>query len=212
MRTYRSLLCLIGLLLGPLVGRGQRIQQPYSIQFSAYNSANGSDFRVNVTRSAGAVHLRYGRLDSVQNGRLRADPRYTAYASALQANRLPAATETSTSKRLVALVEQYKVYRWDSLRVATTRHQPFVQLLDSVYSSSAAQLERPAANRGRIVLDGTTVHVVVKTNTQTEKDLYVNAPSAASHPLLYRVLHEALQLYRQAHPVSFLDQRFTSGY
>ena len=172
----------------------------------------GPIFRINVTRSIDAIYLRYGRLDSLQNGRLRADPRYSSYVSELQANPLPTATGTSTAKRFLALIEQYKVYRWDSLRVATMRHQPFRQLLDSVYSSSTAQLERPAANRNRIVLDGTSVHVVVQTATQIEKDLYVKAPSPACHPLLYRVLHEALQLYRQEYPTSFLDQRFTSGY
>lgn len=212
MRTSRLLLCLIGLLLGPLAGRGQRIQQPYSIQLSAHNSTSGSDFRVNVTRRAGSIYLHYGRLDSMQNGRLRADPRYSSYVSALQANPPSTAEGTITAKHFLALVEQYKVYRWDSLQVATTGHQPFRQLLDSVYSSSAAQLERQAANRGRIVLDGTSVYVVVKTGTQTEKELYASAPSPTSHPLIYRVLHEALQLYRQEHPTSFLDQRFTSGY
>jgi hypothetical protein len=212
MRTYLLLLCLTGLLLKSFTGRSQHLQRPYSIQLSAHNSTSGTDFRVNVTRRVDAIYLRYGRLDSMQNGRLRADPRYGSYVSELQANPLPTAAGTSTVKRLLALVEQYKVYRWDSLRVVTRRHQPFGQLLDSVYSSSAAQLERRAANRDRIVLDGTSVHVVVQTGTQIEKDLYINAPSLASHPLLYRVLHEALQLYRQEYPTSFLDQRFTSGY
>jgi hypothetical protein len=211
MRTYLLLLCLTGLLLKSFTGRSQRLQRPYSIQLSAHNSTSGTDFRVNVTRRVDAIYLRYGRLDSMQHGRLRADPRYSSYVSELQANPLPTAG-TRTAKRLLALVEQYKIYRWDSLRVVTRHHQAFGQLLDSVYSSSAAQLERRAANRDRIVLDGTSVHVVVQTGTQTEKDLYINAPSPASYPLLYRVLHEALQLYRQEYPTSFLDQRFTSGY
>lgn len=212
MRTYLSLFCLTGLLLQPFAGRSQRLQQPYSIHLSAYNGTSGTDFRVNIIRRVDAIYLRYGRLDSTQNGRLRADPRYSSYVSELRANPLPAAAGTNSAKRLLALVEQYKVYRWDSLRVVTMRHQPFEQLLDSVYVSSAAQLERRATNRNRIVLDGTSVHVVVQKGTQTEKDLYVSSPSLASHPLLYRVLHEALQLYRQEYPTSFLDQRFTSGY
>lgn len=210
MRMYPLLLCSTGLLLGALPGSGQ--QPPYSIQVKAHNSTSGNDFRVLLTRSADFISLRYGRLDSVQNQRLRTDPHYRAYAAALQATSLSAAERTVTAQRFLALVEHYKVYRWDSLRVATRSHQPLQQLLDSVYTSSSPQLERSEANRGRIVLDGTLVHVVVKTGETTKKDLAVDSPTPASHPQLYRLLHETLQLYRQAHPASFLDLRFTSGY
>jgi hypothetical protein len=103
MRTYLLLLCLTGLLLKSFTGRSQRLQRPYSIQLSAHNSTSGTDFRVNVTRRVDAIYLRYGRLDSMQHGRLRADPRYSSYVSELQANPLPTAG-TRTAKRLLALV------------------------------------------------------------------------------------------------------------
>lgn len=212
MRLSRPLLCLTGLLLSPLTGKGQHIQPPYSMQLSAHNSTSGADFRVILTRKADFVYLRYGRLDSVQNGRLRSDPHYTVYTSALQATQLPVTERTTTAQRFMTLLEQYKVYRWDSLRVATSSHPSFLQLLDSIYSSSAAHLERPEANRRRIVLDGTLVHLVVTTGSLKEKDLYVRSPRPDSHPQLYRLLHESLQLYRQKHPASFLDPSFTSGY
>ncbi|WP_460623658.1 hypothetical protein [Hymenobacter tenuis] len=115
-------------------------------------------------------------------------------------------------KRLKALVDHYKVYRWDSLQVATSRHPAFVQLLDSLSGSSAAAPAHREANRDRIVLDGTTVRLVVRKGTRTIQDLYVNSPGPASHPQLYRVLHGALELYRQEHPAPLLDRQFTRGY
>ncbi|MFC6226045.1 hypothetical protein ACFP2F_22570 [Hymenobacter artigasi] len=151
-------------------------------------------------------------MDSIQHTALRQDPHLAPLVSALQAPKLPAAERTSTLLRLAALQEQYTVYRWDSLRVATAGHLAFVQALDSVYKSPAAQLERADPNRGRIVLDGTSVHVVVKTGPQIVKNLYVQSPSPASHPQLYHLLHAALELYRQQQPAAILDQRYTNGY
>lgn len=178
----------------------------------AHTSLNGADFRVELTRHADFLLLRCGRLDSVRNTALHHDPHFTADASALATKQLPAAERRHTVQRLVALIEQYKVYRWDSLQVATSRYLSFVQLLDSVYGNSAAQLEQREANWGRIVLDGTLVHLVVRKGHVIEKDLYVHSPDSVSHPQLYRLLHGALQLYRQVHPAPMLDRRLTSGY
>lgn len=212
MKNFRKLLCLAGWLLSPFVGIGQSAPPTYSILVSARASISGSDFRVELTRYADSVHLRYGRLDSVQHTLFRQNPLFTAYVSALENGPLASEERTNIARQIMDLEKQYKVYRWDSLRVATSNHQPFLQMLDSVYVSSAAQLQRAAANRNRIVLDGNVVHVVVKGGNQTEKDLYVQSPGRASHPQLYRLLHEALQLYRQKQPAAFLDQGYTGGY
>jgi hypothetical protein len=88
----------------------------------------------------------------------------------------------------------------------------FLQTLDFVYHSPAAHLQRAETNHGRIVLDGTSVHVVVKTGQKIEKDLAVQSLSPVSHPQLYRLLHEALELCRQQQPAPLLDQRYTNGY
>ncbi|MBT9394934.1 hypothetical protein KLP40_17345 [Hymenobacter sp. NST-14] len=94
----------------------------------------------------------------------------------------------------------------------TAGHRALVLALDSVYRSPAAHLERADANRGRIVLDGTSVDVVVKARQQPEKNVYALSPSPTSHPQLYRLLHVALDLYRQQQPAALLDQRYTYGY
>jgi hypothetical protein len=169
-------------------------------------------YSIYITRSPRSISLRYGRLDSIQTAQLHADPRYAAYLAALPPGAQSTAEHLAALTRFAALVEHYKVYRWDSLRLGPTPARPFRQLLDSVYSTSATQLERRAENRNRNVLDGTSVNVRVKTDTLLLKDLSVYAPRPDSHPLLYRLLHEALQLYRQAHPTSFLDLRYTRGY
>ena len=212
MKAYQSLYILLGLLLGSLPGSGQRFQQPYALQLRAHNSTSGSDFRVNITRGPHTILLRYGRLDSLQNKRLHADPRYAAYFDVGSLSQQSATEQRAAARRFLAWFEQYKVYRWDSLQVSTKQAQPFCQLLDSVYTSSAAYLERHEENRNRLVLDGTSVELLVKTDSSPVKEISVYAPDPVSHPLLYRLLHEALQRYRQASPTSFLDQRYTRGY
>lgn len=212
MRTYPLFLSLAGLLLGPLLSNGQRLPRRYAIQIRAQNGVNGSDFRIYITRTPRVISLRYGRLDSIQTAQLHADPRYAAYVAAVLPGSHSAAAHLAALTRFSALVEQYKVYRWNSLRLGPTPARPFRHLLDSLYATSAAQLERRAENRNRYVLDGTSVSVRVTTDAQLIKALSVYAPRPASHPLLYRLLHESLQLYRQAHPTSFLDLRYTRGY
>ena len=212
MRTSRLLFCLSALLLGPVVGKGQSAPPRYSVHFHAHSGVSGSDFRVELTRRTTVVSLRYGRLDSIQHKAMRRDPRFAAYVSAIEAPQRRAAEKSGTLQLMAALWEQYTVYRWDSLEVATTEHPALVQALDSVYKSPAAQLERADENRNRIVLDGTSVQVVVKSGPQTAKNLYVQSPTPTSHPQLYRLLHAALDLYRQQQPAAILDQRYTNGY
>jgi hypothetical protein len=210
-QTSRQLLCLVALLRGAFIRNAQCVPPRYAVHFAAHAGITGTAFRVDLTRQADAVFLCFGRLDSTQHTALRQDPRWVAVVSALQAPGVSAAERTGTLHRVVALQQQYTVYRWDSLRVTRAGCPALVQALDSVYRSPAAQLERAAANRGRIVLDGTLVHVVVQTGPEIEKNLYVHSPSAASHPQLYHLLHAALELYRQQRPAALLDQRYTNG-
>ncbi|GAB3244115.1 hypothetical protein GCM10027346_41500 [Hymenobacter seoulensis] len=200
------------LLLFLLGGVIPRVPPRYSVHLNGHSSVSGADFRVELTRQADILLVRCGRMDSIRYAALHQDPHFRRDLAAVEANQLPAAERTRTFERLLELADQYKVYRWDSLRVATSRYSAFVQLLDSLSGSSAAALGRWEANQDRIVLDGTTVHLVVRKGQRTTQDLYVNSPGPASHPQLYRVLHGALELYRQEHPAPLLDRQFTRGY
>ena len=122
MQIYRKLFCLAALLPGPLAGNGQSVAPRYAVHFGAHAGITGAAFRVELTRQADAVFLRFGRLDSIQHTALRQDPRLAAFVSALQAPKLPAAERTGTLQRLAALQEQYTVYRWDTCSPAGLGH------------------------------------------------------------------------------------------
>lgn len=214
----------VGILLllgGPLPIHGQAIggNQPYQIVMEGRGSNTGRSFRIDALRGSNFVQLRFSRLDSTRYQLLAVNPAYVAARQAVDdamEAKLPLAERKQgvhqAVQRMLALEEPYRVYRRDSLRLDTRSNPALVQLLDSVYRASPETLERKSANSSHIILDGTLVAVRVLAAGKTEKDLVVHSPNFDSHPLLYRLLHETLLLYRTARPNTFFDKHVTAGY
>lgn len=193
-----------------------RQPQPYTLVVKAYTGVNGHDFRIRLTRSATSVVAHYARLDSVQLHQLRKDQELAALTEMVMAvmsdSCLPKAAKAAIGQRYVARADTYRVYRQDSLQLSAAAFPAFVQLLDSVTQASTEQLEQREANRFRIVLDGTNVSLLIKPAEGPARTLSAHSPRARTHPLLYRLLHESLQLYRQRRPTSLLPTSYTSNY
>lgn len=192
------------------LSQAQTNQAPYTMELRAHRSVSGADYRILIVRGAKSVKLRYFRLDSIR-AKLYTDATYRALAATLE-NKQPAAEREMAARQLVALFDKYKVYRHESLQLRTASNGPFVQLLDSIYQASPAQLKAREANTFHIVLDGTDVQLLVKATGTPDKEVYAQSPGPTSHPELYRLLHQSLELYRQQRPQGFLDTRYTGGY
>jgi hypothetical protein len=166
-------------------------------------SVSGQELQLTITRTPKFVKVRYAHLDSVREKQLRQDP--DNLTPELLRQGLP---DRERMERYTRAVERYKVFTQDSIQLAVKRAQPVVQLLDSVYEASDETLEQ----KKRLILDGTSVYLFIQSPGTKRREIYAHSPQAHSHPLLYRLLHESLQVYRKEHPDSFLTLRATSGY
>jgi hypothetical protein len=211
MKSYhiRSIIAAL-LVAGSLPSRGQHAAKipPYTMRISAISGVAGKEFQIAITRTARQVHLWYGSLDSVRMKPFRADPDF--YES--NTTRLDPDAERARLLRFGAAIQKYKVFTQDSMQVGVASHHSLVQLLDSVYMAAPELLEQKEANRGRVVLDGTLVYVVMKSGGKVTQQIGAVSPQPGTHPLLYRLVHESLQAYRVGHFDSFLTSRLTNGY
>jgi hypothetical protein len=205
-------LCLAASLLmvsnGPSWSQKPAKIHPYTMRISAISGVAGKEFQIAITRTATQVNLWYGSLDSVRMKRFRTDPDY--YTTALAVPDPDA--ERARLLRFGAAIQKYKVFTQDSIQLKVKSHRSLVQLLDSVYLATPELLEQREANRKRIVLDGTLVYVVMKSEGRITQAVGAQSPEPGTHPLLYRLVHESLQAYRTQHFDSFLTQRVTNGY
>jgi hypothetical protein len=197
------------LLAGSLPSRSEHSVKtyPYTILISAHNGNAGKEFQLVITRMASRVQLRYGSLDSGMT-QFRTDPDF--YHPELAGANL--AVEHARMQRFNSAIQKYKVFTEDSIQLEVRSHRSLVQLLDSVYKANPEVLTQKEANGKRIVLDGTLVYVVVKPSRGVGKEVWAQSPAPDSHPLLYRLLHESLQVYRAEHVGSTLPLSATSGY
>jgi hypothetical protein len=198
------------LLAGSLPSRSEHSVKtyPYTILISAHNGNAGKEFQLVITRMASRVQLRYGSLDSIRMTQFRADPDFYHPELAIS----DPAVEHARMQRFNSAIQKYKVFTEDSIQLEVRSHRSLVQLLDSVYKASPEALAQKEANRKRIVLDGTLVYVVVKPSRGVGKEVWAQSPAPDSHPLLYRLIHESLQVYRAEHVGATLPLSATSGY
>jgi hypothetical protein len=168
----------------------------------------GKDFRLAITRTPRLIRLRVARRDS---NRLHPDRRAFPEAFPPGPPSAEAGAEPQRLQVLFQLADRYSVFTRDSLQLRVRNHQPFVQLLDSVYEASDALLAQ--THRSHLVLDGTLVTLIrTAAPGAATRSLSVRQPEVRTHPLLYRFLHESLALYRRERPRTFLTQDATSGY
>jgi len=214
-RSCQAYLYAASLLLSACAVHRPPSQPAYSITLKAASNYY-ADYLLHVTREADRIQLRYGRFDSLRTTRLAADPAIQALQAAERTGNLytlPSAEKDTLFRRAMAAEERNIVYTWDRLPVTITPQHRLAQLLDSVYTSRVEQLERKAENRQRIILDGIHFSIVLQGKDTRVKKVYVHSPSPDSHPLLYRLIHDSLQLYRKERPNDVrLDIRHTWGY
>ena len=190
----------------------QPAQSPaYYMHIDALTSVAGKDFQIAITRTPRFVRLRYARRDSVRTRQFKTDFPEFFHTGA------PLPDPTAERERLrffSRVLDRYTVFTQDSIQLSVGKHPAFVQLLDSVYTASDETLEQKQRNQRRYVLDGTLVTLLRATRKGAEapQELGVRHPQPATHPLLYRLLHETLQVYRRNHQESFLTLEATSGY
>lgn len=108
--------------------------------------------------------------------------------------------------------EKYNVYQKDSLSFIVSDNYGYISLIDSIYSVDQETLENKEFTKNWIIIDGIHFSIQVNANNETIKSIWVHSPRIKSHPLIFRLIRNTLDLYREKNPNSFLKKEYTSNY
>lgn len=109
--------------------------------------------------------------------------------------------------KLDSLYTAYTLYSNDSIIVANSKDEDYINLIQEVLISPSEVLE----NKSHFVLDGTTMTFML-TKSNVTRTVYAHSPTPTSNPLLYRLITETTELYRRNKGNNFLTKSRTSGY
>lgn len=193
----------------------QKSSNNYSIIINATTSVSDSEFIVNIHKSPNDIKIVYILRDSVDDISLEQNKYHTVYKDTLFKlfNDLSANRNTFTlyASKLDSLTKLYSYYRKDSILLDVKTNISYNNLLNKIVRSTREELENKVGNKNRVTLDGTSFRFNVITSNQ-DKFIYANSPRETSHPLLYQLISETLNIYRQTKNNMFLDKRITNGY
>lgn len=91
------------------------------------------------------------------------------------------------------LQEKYSFYSTYKLKI--DKNKNLDSLVNLFMSKPKEDLERTLQNKHRIILDGTSFDIKVKTELET-KHIYANNPDKSSHPEIIELITLAMKLFR----------------
>jgi hypothetical protein len=203
------ILLLLSTLLATLVSwLGPVAPKPPSYFIRAKVAVGPRSFKLSLIRSTHRIKILYARYDSTSYT-INADVELRQLTqSFIHDTTLSQPERALQSKRINALYEHYARYSLDSLEVTEKHNRAFFQLIDSVYQSSTDHLINKEKNH--VVLDGHQVQMRISSKGLPEREFYVTSPRPGT--LIYRLLHESMDLYRPKQPNLFPSRRATRGY
>ena len=178
-------------------------------------SVSGDRFLINIYKNKNDLKIVYSIRDSVDDSSLELNQYYQAYKDTLLRlfNNL---NENRKDFKLYAdkmdsLREQYSYYSKDSIILKPEKNIAYSNLLQEIFVTSTEKLENKEGNKNRFSLDGTIFKFHLLSSAEN-RIIYAHSLREKSHPLLYQLLSETLNVYRQTKNNQFLDKRRTSGY
>ena len=169
---------------------------------------------INIYRHIDSVKVVYKLRDSVNYKSMFKDKRYNELKKYAE---YPLNIKTSLDsmkeiyRKLDSIDYKYTFYSEDSLLITSTLKPLYTKLLDDVVGTSSDSLENKEANKARIVFDGTIFEFKIK-NRNTERIVNAQQPNPKSHPILYQLLKQTLELYRRTKINAFLSFSRTDNY
>lgn len=183
-----------------------------NIHIDAESSVSSTKFNIEITKHGQLLKVNYKLYDSIKSSQLNKDTTFIRLMQQIRKNW----TDNSSAARtrfesLDNITRKYYAYDRDSIILKANDAKKFVSLLTDVSKSSKEDLERTEQNKHIIVLDGTEVTYTIISNNKTVF-ANVHSPTIETHPLLYKLLTNALNLYRGNKHNSFLNKKRTCGY
>jgi hypothetical protein len=208
----KKILAFLAALLTNVLLFAQPINLPY-ISIRARTSVSGGEFSIDIHFKEDTLKIIY-KLKDRTIGEMEKDVEGIRYRDMYRSiKNLNPRNDTIIYliHKLDSINQVYTSYRIDSIELINTENISYFNLINQVLNSSIAILENKPYNESRGVLDGTLIVFTVVSNG-VAKTAYANSPSPASHPLLYSLLNQTLNLHRERHKNSFLTVKATNGY
>ena len=207
-----SLQLLLGLKIIILSGFAQPIKDRH-IQISASAPINGTEYYIKIKNNSKTTKIVFKIKDSL-SFRLENDTNFIAQRNQLLSEEyldLKKDTIITQIDRLTSLTEKYKMYSTDSIEIRNEENTKYNSLLDIVFSTPIDRLENQAQNRNRIILDGICMRFLL-IDRDNQREAIASTPTINSHPLLYDLIINTLQIYRDNKKNSFLTKTKLFGY
>jgi len=112
---------------------------------------------------------------------------------------------------LDSINKKYTYYSTDSLLISTLFNPLYTKLLSEVVLTNTDSLENKKKNAERVVLDGVQFFFDIKIG-DAEHTAQAQSPNQDSHPILYQLLEQTLDIYRKMKVNMFLSRGRTDYY
>jgi hypothetical protein len=197
-----------------LSSHAQTANGDLSIAITATSSFYGTNMRIIISKYAGSIKVVYKLKDSVNYRGLLKNERYKSLEKITRADynvNTNLDTIRKANKEEQDITEKYTYYNKDSVIVGVNKDTSYTSLLNKISNTTTDSLENKEANKNRIVFDGTFFEFNIKSG-KDDRTLEVHSPSPQSHPILYKLLTQTIDLYRRIKVNEFLSKNRTDGY
>jgi hypothetical protein len=192
----------------------QTVNNDLKIDIRASGSFEGTNLLISIHRHTDSIKIIYKLRDSVNYKGLFKNKRYNDLKK-FSTWPLNVRTRIDSIQKinleLYNLSQQYTYYSKDSLLISIHSDTIYTKLLDEVSTTGSDSLENKKINKDRAVLDGTYFIFNIKIGN-TERNVHAHSPDQISHPILYQLLHQTLEIYRRTKVNSFLSRGRTDYY
>jgi hypothetical protein len=196
------------------IAGAQNINDDFKIDITASDTFEGTNLLINIRKRADSIKIIYKLRDSINYKGMFKDKRYNELSKYMA---YPLNIKTGRdSMRMIdheldSINEKYTHYSIDSLLISTHFMPLYTKLLDEVVLTNTDSLENKKKNVDRHVMDGVDFYFDIKIG-DAERTLQAQSPNQDSHPILYQLLEQTLDVYRKTKVNMFLSRGRTDHY
>ena len=184
------------------------------IDITATNAFKGTYLFISICSYEDVTKIVYKVKDSLDNKGLKSDTQYMTlekYRKEVIDTERNVDPALKLMQKFAEISKKHTHYSMDSVLVSTKSTPLYTKLLNKVANISTDSLENSKANIDRVVLDGTHFDFHIKRLNQ-QRVVRAHSPTQKSHPILYDLLHQTMELYRNKKNNTFLTKARTDGY
>lgn len=185
-----------------------------SIVMGGSSAFKGALFTVRIDASRDSIKVVYKLNRSVDYKAVSNDSVYKKWLKYTIAPLNVTASQDTVMKALAkcaGVIGKYTSYDKDSLLLDAKTNIAYATLLNRIVATPSDTLENVANHPPRIVHDGTHYGFTIF-DGKTSRNLWATSPTQKTFPILYELLDETMEVYRDNKHNTFLDKTKTGGF